>query len=71
MKFIPFFLRYLRYFKLYSLLLQTPIIIHYSAQIMSSTSGFTEFVQPSTPPKSPTPTPSVPDNTPADNDTPD
>ena len=53
MKLIPFFLQYLRYFKFYSLLLQIPIIIHYSSQIMSSTSGFTEFVQPSTPPKSP------------------
>ena len=59
MKLIPFFLRYLRYFKLYSLLLQAPIFIHYSSQIMSSTSGFTEFVQPSMPPKSPTPAPSV------------
>ena len=69
MKLIPFFLRYLRYFKFYSLLLQTPIIIHYSAQIMSSTSGFTEFVQPSTPPKSPTPAPSIispPENTPTE-----
>ena len=67
MKLIPFFLRYLRYFKLYSLLLQAPLFIHYSSQIMSSTSGFTEFVQPSTPPKSPTPAPSVvspPENTP-------
>ena len=36
---------------------------------MSSTSGFTEFVQPSMPPKSPTPAPSVispPENTPAE-----
>ena len=74
MKLIPFFLRYLRYFKLYSLFLQIPLVIHHSSQIMSSTSGFTEFVQPSTPPKSPTPSPSIispPDNTPADNDTPD
>ena len=40
---------------------------------MSSTSGFTEFVQPSTPPKSPTPAPSVvspPENTPAEAVTP-
>ena len=37
---------------------------------MSST-GFTEFVQPTTPPKSPTPSiSSVPNNTPVDNDTP-
>ena len=66
MKLIPFFLRYLRYFKLYSLLLQVPLVIHHSSQIMSST-GFTEFVQPSTPPKSPTTSPSIispPDNTP-------
>ena len=73
MKVIPFFLRYLRYFKFYSLLLQTPIIIHYSTQIMSSTSGFTEFVQPSTPPKSPTPAPSIvspPENTPVEATTP-
>ena len=69
MKLIPFFLRYLRYFKLYSLLLQIPLFIHHSTQIMSSTSGFTEFVQPSTPPKSPTPAPSVispPENTPTE-----
>ena len=69
MKLIPFFLRYLRYFKLYSLLLQTPLFIHHSSQIMSSTSGFTEFVQPSMPPKSPTPAPSVvspPENTPTE-----
>ena len=67
MKVIPFLLQYLRYFKLYSLLLQTSILIHHSSQIMSSTSGFTEFVQPSTPPKSPTPTLSIivpPANTP-------
>ena len=73
MKLIPFFLRYLRYFKLYSLLLQAPIFIHYSSQIMSSTSGFTEFVQPSTPPKSLTPAPSIvspPENTPAETTTP-
>ena len=68
MKLIPFFLRY---FKLYSLLFQAPLFIHYSSQIMSSTSDFTEFVQPTTPTKSTTPSiPSVPDNTP-DNDTPD
>ena len=69
MKLIPFLLQYLCYFKLYSLLLQAPLFIHYSSQIMSSTSGFTEFVQPSTPPKSPTPTPSVispPENTPTE-----
>ena len=30
MKVIPFFLQYLRYFKFYSLLLQTAIIIHHS-----------------------------------------
>ena len=73
MKLIPFFLRYLRYFKLYSLLLQAPIFIHYSSQIMSSTSGFTEFVQPSTPPKSPSPTLSItspPENTPINPDMP-
>ena len=68
MKLIPFFLRYLR---LYSLLFQTFLIIHHSSQTMSST-GFTEFVQPTTPPKSISPSnPSVPDNTPADDDTPD
>ena len=73
MKVIPFFLRYLYYFKLYPLLLQTFIIVHHSSQIMSSTSGFTEFVQPSTPPKSPTPAPSIispPENTPAEEITP-
>ena len=68
MKLIPFFLQYLR---LYSLLFQTFLAIHHSSQIMSST-GFTEFVQPTTPPKSISPSnPSVPDNTPANNDTPD
>ena len=68
MKLIPFFLRY---FKLYSLLFQAPLFIHYSSQIMTSTSDFTEFVKPTTPTKSTTPSiPSVPDNTP-DNDTPD
>ena len=69
MRVIPFFLRYFRYFKLYSLLLQAPLFIHYSSQIMSSTSGFTEFVQPSKPPKSPTPAPSIvspPENTPTE-----
>ena len=73
MKLIPFLLQYLRYFKLYSLLLQIPIFIHHSSQIMSSTSGFTEFVQPSTPPKSPTPAPSIispPENTPTEEVTP-
>ena len=67
MKVIPFLLQYLRYFKLYSLLLQIPLVIHHSSQIMSSTSGFTEFVQPSMPPKSPTPTTSIippPENNP-------
>ena len=72
MKFIPFFLQYLCYFKFYSLLFQAPLFIHYSSQIMSSTTGFTEFVQPTTPPKSTTPSiSSVPNNTPADNNTPD
>ena len=73
MRVIPFLLRYLRYFKFYSLLLQTLIFIHHSPQIMSSTSGFTEFIQPSTPPKSPTPAPSVispPENTPTEAVTP-
>ena len=73
MKVIPFFLRYLYYFKLDPLLLQTFIIINHSSQNMSSTSGFTEFVQPSTPPKSPTPAPSIispPENTPAETTTP-
>src|ERR1700744_751639 len=68
MKVIPFLLRYLYYFKLYPLLIPTLTIIHHSPQIMSST-GFTEFVQPTTPPTSNCP--SVPDNTPADNDTPE
>ena len=69
MKLIPFFLHYL---KIYSLLFQTPLLIHYSSQIMSSTTGFTEFVQPTMPPKSITPSiPSTPDNTPANDDTPD
>ena len=73
MKVIPFLLRYLHYFKLYSLLLQIPLFIHHSSKIMSSTSGFTEFVQPSTPPKSPTPNPSIvspPENTPTEATTP-
>ena len=73
MKLIPFFLRYLYYFKLYPLLFQTFLFIHHSSQIMSSTSGFTEFVQPSTPPKSPTPNPSIispPENTPTETTTP-
>ena len=66
MKLIPFFLRYLR---LFSLLLPVSLSIHYSSQIMSST-GFTEFVQPTTP-RSTTPSiVSVPNNTP-DDDTPD
>ena len=30
MKLIPFFLRYLSHFKLYSLLLQTTLVIHHS-----------------------------------------
>ena len=30
MKLIPFFLQYLRYFKFYSLLFQTALIIHHS-----------------------------------------
>ena len=68
MKVIPFLLRYLYYFKLYPLLIPTFAFIHHSSQIMSST-GFTEFVQPTTPPKSSSP--SVPDNTPADDNTPD
>ena len=68
MKLIPFFLHY---FKLYSLLFQVPLFIYHSSQIMSSTTGFTEFVHPTTPPKSTTPSIlSVPDNTPND-DTPD
>ena len=62
MKLIPFFLHY---FKLYSLLFQAPLFIHYSSQTMSSITGFTELVQPTTPPKSTTPSVlSVPDNTP-------
>ena len=65
MKLIPFFLHY---FKLYSLLFQTSLFIHYSSQTMSSITGFTELVQPTTPPSSIHP--SVPDNTPADDDTP-
>ena len=66
MKLIPHFLRYLHLFKIYSLLLQTTFI-QYLLITMSSTTGFTEFVQPTTPPKSPSPTPSLlspPENTP-------
>ena len=65
MKLIPFILRYLR---LYSLLFQTSVIIHHSSQTMSSITGFTELIQPTTPEST---SPSVPDNTPANNDTPD
>ena len=36
MKLIPFFLRYLRYFKLYSLLLQIPLIIHHPSHTTST-----------------------------------
>src|ERR1700744_1637120 len=51
--------------------LTTPLLHHSPFYIMSST-GFTEFVQPTTPPKSPTPSiSSVPNNTPADHTTPD
>ena len=68
MKLISFFLRYLQF---YSLLLQVPLVIHHSSQIMSSITGFTELVQPTTPPESISPSnPSVPDNTPADDNTP-
>ena len=68
MKIIPFFLRYLQ---LYSLLLQVPLFIHHSPQIMSSITGFTELVQPTMPPESISPSnPSVPDKTPANDDTP-
>ena len=63
MKLIPFFLRYLR---LYSSLFSTSIIIHYSSQTMSSITGFTELILPTTPKST---SPSVPDNTP--NDAPD
>ena len=46
--------------------------LHHSPLYIMSSVGFTEFVQPTTPPKSPTPSiSSVPNNTPADNDTPD
>ena len=72
MKLIPHFLHYLCLFKIYSLLLQTTII-HHTLITMSSTSGFTEFVQPSTPPKSLSPTLSIvspPENTPIDPTTP-
>ena len=45
---------------------------HHSPLYIMSSTGFTEFVQPTTPPKSPTPSvSSVPNNTPADNTTPD
>ena len=68
MKLIPFLLHY---FKFYSLLFQITLFIHHSSQIMSSTTGFTEFVQPTMPPRSTTPSIlSAPDNTPND-DTPD
>ena len=68
MKIIPFFLRYLR---LYSLLLHNLLIIYHSSQIMSSLTGFTELVQPTTPPQSiSSPNPSVPDNTPVNDDIP-
>ena len=66
MRLIPLFLRYLRFFKLYSRILQYPLLLHHTLPQMSST-GFTEFVQPMTPPKSPSPTPSIlspPENTP-------
>ena len=72
MNFIPLFSRYLRFFKIYSLLLQYPLLLHHTLPQMSS-SGFTEFVQATTPPKSPSPTPSLlspPENTPADAATP-
>ena len=68
MKIIPFFLRYLR---LYSVLLQNLLIIYHSSQTMSSLTGFTELIQPTTPPQSISPSnPSIPDNTPADDDVP-
>ena len=60
MRLIPFFLRYLQ---LYSLLVQTTFIIHHSSKKMSSITGFTELVQPTTPSQSISPSnPSVPDN---------
>ena len=65
MKLIPHFLLYLHLFKIYFLLQTT--FIQYSLITMSSTTGFTEFVQPMMPPKSPSPTPlllSPPENTP-------
>ena len=71
MKLIPHFLRYLCLFKIYFLLQTT--FIQYSLITMSSTTGFTEFVQPTTPPKSPSPTPSLlspPENTPDKSTTP-
>ena len=36
MKLIPFFLRYLRLFKLYSLLLQIPLAIHHPSHTTST-----------------------------------
>ena len=36
MKLIPFFLRYLRYFNLYSLLLQIPLVIHHPSHTTST-----------------------------------
>ena len=72
MNLIPLFFRYLRFFKIYSLLLQYPLLLHHTLPQMSST-GFTEFVQPMTPPKSPSPTPlllSPPENTPNKSTTP-
>ena len=36
MKLIPFFLRYLRYFKHYALLLQIPLIIHHPSHTTST-----------------------------------
>ena len=36
MKLIPFFLRYLRYFKLYALLLQVPLVIHHPSHTTST-----------------------------------
>ena len=36
MKLIPFFLRYLRYFKLYSLLLQISLVIHHLSHTTST-----------------------------------
>ena len=72
MKLIPLFFCYLRFFKIYSLLLQYLILLHHTLPQMSST-GFTEFMQPTMPPKSPSPTPSLlspPENTPDKSTTP-